>query len=136
MYWPILIPLYRIVTRVDISLLVALLTKSHTHHAVARAWFSGKPVAVCPFSELGFIRVSMSPAHNATMGQAREALENFYANEGAEFLAADISALAGQPSPSAGKSTDWYLANLAAEHGMKWATLDKTASHPARELVL
>lgn len=119
----------------DVSLLVALLTKSHTHHAVARAWSSGKNVVVCPLSELGFIRVSMSPAHNATMSQAREALENFYDSEDAEFLPADISALDGQPPPSAGKSTDWYLANLAKKHGMKWATLDKTASHPARELV-
>ncbi len=47
----------------------------------------------------------------------------------AQFLA-DISA------PSAGKSTDWYLANLAKKHGMKWATLDKTAQPSgARELV-
>ena len=51
------------------------------------------------------------------------------------MLPADISALNGKPAPSAGKSTDWYLANLAAEHEMKWATLDKGANHPARELV-
>ncbi len=119
----------------DVSLLVALLIKSHSHHILARAWYSGKKVVVCPFSELGFIRVAMSPAHNFSMNDARKMLEDFYADEGAEFLAADISALQGQPAPSAGKSTDWYLANLAKAHGMKWATLDKTASHPARELV-
>jgi predicted nucleic acid-binding protein len=119
----------------DISVLVALLTKTHTHHAVCRAWLAGKTPVLCPLSELGFIRVSMSPAHNATMKEARKALDDFYADEFAEFLAADISALEGQPSPSAGKSTDWYLANLAKKHGMKWATLDKAADHPARELV-
>ena len=119
----------------DVSVLVALLTKTHTHHAVTRAWLPGKKPVLCPLSELGFIRVSMSPAHNATMKEARKALDDFYTDEGAEFLAADISALNGLPSPSAGKSTDWYLANLAKEHGMKWATLDKTASHPERELV-
>lgn len=119
----------------DVSLLVALLIKSHTHHVVARAWFSGKKTVVCPFSELGFIRVAMSPAHNFTMSDARKLLEDFCANEGVGFLTADISALKGLPAPSAGKSTDWYLANLATEHGLKWATLDKTANHPARELV-
>jgi predicted nucleic acid-binding protein len=119
----------------DVSVLVALLTKTHTHHALARAWLSGKKPVLCPLSELGFFRVSMSPAHNANMKEASKALEDFYADEGVEFLAADISALDGQPAPSAGKSMDWYLANLAKEHGMKWATLDKTASHPARELV-
>ena len=119
----------------DVSTLVALLTETHAQHKLTRSWFAGKKAVLCPFSELGFIRVTMSPAHNFTMEQARRALSDFYRDEPAEFLAADISALAGQPSPSAGKSTDWYLANLAKEHGMKWATLDKTASHPARELV-
>ena len=119
----------------DVSVLVALLTKNHTHYSIARAWFPGKEPVLCPLSELGFIRVYMSAAYNFTMADARKALEDFYAKEGAEFLAADISALDGQPSPSAGKSTDWYLANLAKKHGMKWATLDKAAGHPARELV-
>lgn len=119
----------------DVSVLVALLTKTHTHHALARAWLSGKKPVLCPLSELGFIRISMSPAHHATMKEARKALEDFYADEDAESLAADISALDGQPSPSGGKSADWYFANLANAHGLKWATLDKTANHPARELV-
>jgi hypothetical protein len=85
--------------------------------------------------ELGFLRVSMSPAFNATMADARKALEDFYTMQKPDFVPDDISALKGRPSPSAGKSTDWYLANLADQHGMKWATLDKTAGHPARELV-
>jgi len=119
----------------DVSTLVALLTETHAHNKVTRAWFAGKKAVLCPFSELGFIRVTMSPAHNFTMEQARRALADFYRDEPAEFLAADISALDGQQSPSAGKSTDWYLANLAKHHGLKWATLDKTASHPARELI-
>jgi predicted nucleic acid-binding protein len=119
----------------DVSTLVALLTETHVHHKLVKDWFVGKKAVLCPFSELGFIRVYMSPAHNFTMQQARKTLEDFYADVNAGFLAADISALAGRPSPSAGKSTDWYLANLAKAHGMKWATLDKTASHPASELV-
>jgi predicted nucleic acid-binding protein len=119
----------------DVSVLVALIFKNHTHHAVARHWLFGKKAVLCPLSELGFIRVSMSPAHNATMAEARKALSDFYSDEKAEFIAAGISALDGEPAPSAGKSTDWYLANLAKHHGLKWATLDQQASHAARELV-
>lgn len=120
----------------DVSLLVALLTETHTQNKTARAWFAGKKGVLCPFSELGFIRVAMSPAHNFTMAQARKVLTDFYRDEQVEFLAADISALQGQTAPSAAKSTDWYMANLATRHGLKWATLDKSANHPARELVV
>jgi len=42
---------------------------------------------------------------------------------------------AGDAAPSSGKTTDWYLANLAKRHGMKWATLDAGANHPNAELV-
>ncbi len=119
----------------DVSTLIALLVETHVHHKITNDWFAGKKAVLCPFSELGFIRVYMSPAHNFTMEQARKTLEDFYHSQDAEFLAADISALKGLPAPSAGKSTDWYLANLATEHSLKWATLDKTANHPASELV-
>ena len=47
----------------------------------------------------------------------------------------DASALDGAAAPSGGKSTDWYLANLAAKHGMKWATLDAGAKHQVAELI-
>jgi predicted nucleic acid-binding protein len=119
----------------DISTLVALIFKNHTHHDIARKWMAGKTLAVCPLSELGFLRVAVSPAHNATIEEARTALKDFCQVEKTAFLPADISALAGKAAPSASKSTDWYLANLAEHHGMKWATLDTKANHPARSLV-
>jgi hypothetical protein len=46
-------------------------------------------------------------------------------------VACDISGLRGEPAPVSGKTTDFYLANLAKEHGMKWATLDESCKHPA-----
>ena len=119
----------------DVSVLVALVFKNHVHHAPARHWLAGKTPVLCPLTELGFIRVALSPAHHATMDEARRALADFYTDEAAEFLPADLPALEGKPAPSAAKSTDWYLGNLADEHGLKWATLDKQANHPARELV-
>ena len=69
------------------------------------------------------------------MTDAREVLEIFLADEKPEFIPADIRALQGETAPSSSKTTDWYLANLANAHGMKWATLDTRANHPARILV-
>ena len=119
----------------DVSTLVALLWREHADHAKTRTWASGKKLAVCPFTELGFLRVVTSPAFHATMTDAREVLESFLAQEKPEFIPADIRALEGEAAPSSSKTTDWYLANLARTHGMKWATLDTRANHPARALV-
>jgi hypothetical protein len=85
--------------------------------------------------ELGFLRVSTSPAFNATMADARKVLSDFLVSEKPVFIADDLSALAGEVAPTSGKTTDWYLGNLAAAHGMKWATLDAGAKHPSACLV-
>ena len=119
----------------DVSTMVALLWKEHADHSKTRSWAAGKKLAVCPFTELGFLRVVTSPAFNATMTDARKVLEIFLAEETPEFIPANIRALQGEAAPSSGKTTDWYIANLARAHGMNWATLDTRANHPARTLV-
>jgi predicted nucleic acid-binding protein len=119
----------------DVSTMVALLWKEHADHSKTRSWAAGKKLAVCPFTELGFLRVVTSPAFNATMTDAREVLEIFLAEETPEFIPANIRALQGEVAPGSSKTTDWYLANLARAHGMNWATLDTRANHPARTLV-
>lgn len=119
----------------DVSTLVALLWPSHVHHKTANAWRKGKDIAVCPITELGFIRVSTSPAFNASMDDARKALEDFLSDEKPDFIPADRRALEGAAAPTSAKTTDWYLGNLAQACGMKWATLDQAANHPAAELI-
>lgn len=119
----------------DVSVLVALLWPRHVHHKIANDWIAGKKLTLCPLVELGFLRVSTSPAFNATMTDARKALADFYRDSKPGFIAADIHALAGEIAPSSSKTTDWYLANLAVAHKLKWATLDNGAKHPAAELV-
>lgn len=119
----------------DVSTIVALLWKEHADHSKTREWAAGKKLAVCPLTELGFLRVVTSPAFNATMTDAREVLENFLTEEKPEFIPADIRALQSEAAPSSSKTTEWYLANLARAHGMNWATLDTRANHPARILV-
>jgi predicted nucleic acid-binding protein len=119
----------------DVSTLVALLWQTHANNGKAMAWAAGKTLAVCPLTELGFVRVVTSPAFNATMAQARETLKDFIEKQSPEFIPADARALDGLTPPTSGKTTDWYLAHLAALHGMKWATLDTKATHPNAELV-
>ncbi len=119
----------------DISTLIALVWPSHVAHTKATAWRTGKDLAICPIVELGFLRVSTSPAFNATMSDARKALADFLSDEKPEFLPDDQRALNGLEAPSSAKTTDWYLGNLASAHGMQWATLDAGAKHPAAFLV-
>src|ERR1044071_171434 len=106
----------------DVSTLVALIWPAHVHHSQALAWSKGKSIAVCPLSELGFVRISTSPAFNASMADARKALVDFIKDEQPEFIPADERVLDGTPAPTSGKTTDWYLADLAAAHGMRLAT--------------
>jgi len=118
----------------DISTLVALLLADHEFNEKVTAWSQGKSLAVCPLTELGFLRVAMS-TYNATPDQARKTLADFWESKQPKFVPADISALTGEPFPSLNKSTDWYIANLASQHGMKWATTDTKAKHPAAEVI-
>ena len=118
----------------DVSTLVALLVSEHEDNARVFAWAKGKALAISPLTELGFLRVAMA-AYHATPDDARKTLADFLKVKKPQFVPADISALSGTPFPSYRKSTDWYIANLAEQHRMKWATLDTEAKHPAAELI-
>ena len=120
----------------DVSVPIALVWPSHSDHIRVKTWRAGKSLALCPITELGFLRVSTSPAFNATMEDARRALNDFMHDEKPDWIPDDVHALEGHIAPSSAKTTDWYLANLAAAHGMKWATLDGRANHPSAELVV
>jgi predicted nucleic acid-binding protein len=117
----------------DVSTIIALLWQTHSDHVKVSAWAKGKKLAVCPITELGFIRVSTSKAFNLSMADTRKLLENFI--ESTEFVPDDLRALEGAVAPNSAKTTDWYLANLAQKHGMRWATLDRSAKHPVAELI-
>ena len=69
------------------------------------------------------------------MANARQALKDFIQDEKPAWIAADVHALDGPIAPTSGKTTDWYLANLATAHKMQWATLDTKAKHPAAALI-
>jgi len=116
----------------DVSTLVARLVRSHEHHQRVNFWWVGKPLAVCPITELGFLRVAC--AFGATMEEARQVLAEFLRDEAPAFIPCDRHVLDG-PITSARKTTDIYLADLAAARGWRLATLDAGITHPSAEFI-
>jgi predicted nucleic acid-binding protein len=97
---------------------------------------NGKSVVLCPLAELGFIRISTHPkaSFNAPMAKTREILKKFIVERKAGRIPDDLPALDSKPQKS-DEVTDNYLADLAARHGLKLATLDGNIGHPAAVLV-
>ena len=120
----------------DISLLLAAIWRTHSLHAKADAWLIGKELAVCPLSELGFLRISTHSKgpFRAGMADARFLLDDFLRKNHCAFIPADLAGLESQAANSE-VVTDCYLADLAARHAMKLATLDGRIRHKAAETV-
>jgi predicted nucleic acid-binding protein len=119
----------------DVNALLAAIIQNHPNHAVADTWLRSKKLAVCPLSELGFLRISIHPkAYNYHMSIARQALQDFIAHHQVEFIVADLPALKAAAAKS-GDLTDGYLGELAARHNAKLATLDAGIKHAAVELI-
>lgn len=68
------------------------------------------------------------------MADARIGLENFIRERKAERIPDDLPVLESEPESSE-QVTDHYLADLAAKHQLKLATLDVGIKHATVELV-
>jgi predicted nucleic acid-binding protein len=113
----------------DVSALIACIWTDHTEHELVKKWITGKTLATCPLSELGFLRISTNPkVLKASMNEARSLLESFKRAYQVQHLPADLPALQSYPR-SSDEVTDQYLAYLAASHEAKLATLDTAISH-------
>jgi hypothetical protein len=115
----------------DVSTLLAWLWVDHEHHRRIVEWQKGKSIAVCPITELGFLRISTQPTFGATMDEAREMLAVWHKKVQPEYVPCDLKILDSTPAPTNGRTTDFYLASLADGHGMQWATLDENSKHEA-----
>jgi predicted nucleic acid-binding protein len=102
------------------------IVQSHSHHPQVHAWRSGKQIVLCSNhrSSIGL-----------TMEQARDRLEKFAALRRAERIPDDLPALESR-ARTHDQVTDHYLADLAAKHGFRLATLDTQMNHPSTELIL
>jgi predicted nucleic acid-binding protein len=118
----------------DVSTLLALLWEDHEAHSRVKRWQSLEDLAVCPITELGFLRIS-TQALGADMEHARQSLAAWLDLRQPAFVPCDQRALAGQEAPTGGRTTDFYLAHLADVYGMQLATLDEKIKHNAAFLV-
>jgi len=119
----------------DVSALIALLWDNHVHNERVTRWQSTARLAVCPITEIGFLRISTQPSFGATIADAKKMLRDWKATQKPAFVPCDIEALEMDEPKTGTKFTDFYLATLAAKHGMKLATLDESIGHKAAFLI-
>lgn len=119
----------------DVNLLIAAIWRDHSSHTKADRWTRGRLMAVCPITELGFLRISTHPKGlNSDMADARRLLADFLTQHEVEFIPCDLPGLESRAAKSDGV-TDLYLADLASRKGMILATLDTGIAHPAVEVL-
>ena len=119
----------------DVSTLLAWLWPGHEDNDLVLAWQKGKKVAICPLTELGFLRISTQAHFGATPEEARRALDDWRRSRKPAFVPCDMSALEGSLPPSGGVTMDSYMADLAARNGMALATLDEHSGHANAEVI-
>lgn len=125
----------------DVSVLIALLDRTHISHAVAHRWFDrhGASWASCPVTENGVIRIVGHPRYLNHVGPpslVATSLKSLTALAGHEFWPDDISLLSSPlvraaELSSSGRVTDSYLLALAVSKGGMFATLDRQVSPQA-----
>lgn len=109
----------------DVNFLLACGWSSHARHTAARAWLEAQSsFTTSPISELGFIRVSMTPGYRASFADAQSALADITSRRQARTVAADLPAVRLPALANYSEVTDAYLVELARAHGLKLATLD------------
>jgi toxin-antitoxin system PIN domain toxin len=109
----------------DVNLLLACAWSGHADHARANRWLNSvAEFSTAPATQMGFLRVSMSPAYGASFADARTTLQAVLQLPSHRFLT-DAVAADSLPTLSHGKDvTDAHFVRLAASHRLKLATLD------------
>ena len=109
----------------DVNVLLASRWQTHTDHEAIRNWLDSLPeFYTTPIVELGFMRVSLSPAYSAPWKDAHRSLSNLLTRPTHRFLPDDVSGT-DSAEDSYKDSTDAHLVCLAERHGLRLATLDK-----------
>ena len=109
----------------DVNALVAWWHGRSPHHAAFHAWAARvrpRQLRTCALTELGFIRVSMQ-VFGYSLRQAQDALAAIEKETGAFVEHAPPPRLADWAG-TASRTSDAYLAQVAAVHGLKLATFD------------
>jgi predicted nucleic acid-binding protein len=109
----------------DVSFLIACAWESHAEYARANQWLAeAKSIATCPTSEMGFLRVSLSPAFGAAFDDAVAALGTIVEMRTHRFLR-DATRARSLPRVRTSKDvTGAHLVHLARRYRLKLATFD------------
>jgi toxin-antitoxin system PIN domain toxin len=108
----------------DVNVLLASRWKTHADHEAVREWLDAQPeFHTTPIVELGFMRVSLSPAYSASWKDAHRSLTSLLSRPEHRFLPDDVSATESHVS-NYKDTTDAHLVLLASRYGLKLATLD------------
>ncbi len=108
----------------DVNFLVACGWQSHANHVRASRWLSGAQFATSAISEMGFLRISLSPALGASFEDAMAALEAIVRMRGHRFVSDGTRAGALPAVTSSKDVTDAHLVSLARRHRLRLATFD------------
>lgn len=109
----------------DVNFLIACGWESHAEYIRANRWLSAaKSFATCPISEMGFLRVSLSPAYGASFEDAMAALRAITGMRTYRFLR-DATRAQSLPTVSTSKDvTGAHLVHVARRYRLKLATFD------------
>jgi predicted nucleic acid-binding protein len=109
----------------DVNFLIACGWESHSEYIRANRWLSGvKAFATCPITEMGFLRVSLSPAYGASFANARAALDAIAGLRTHRFVRDATRAQSLPPVGTSKDVTDAHLVHLARRYRLKLATFD------------
>ncbi|MHA6631317.1 TA system VapC family ribonuclease toxin [Pseudonocardia sichuanensis] len=120
----------------DINVLLALLDSDHVDHRRARAWLDEEidsGWASCAITQNGFVRIVSQPRYPSPVppAQAARLLQRACATDHHEFWPCDVSllddAVIDRNKVHAPRQvTDAYLLALAARHGGRFVTFDRS----------
>jgi uncharacterized protein len=128
-----------VISLLDVNCLIALLDLDHVHHSAMARWFrshSTKGWATCPITENGLVRVMSLPRYPSGRRSPREVIERLQMLKTdyetthqfwqAGISLTDESIFKTEFITGALLVTDAYLLGLAAKHGAKFVSFDRT----------
>ena len=79
----------------DVSALLALLWETHEFHERVTRWQENQSLAVCPITELGFLRISTQASFGLSPAEARRLLREWKNGRKPIFVSCDLTPLEG-----------------------------------------
>jgi toxin-antitoxin system PIN domain toxin len=108
-----------------VNFIVACGWESHAEHETASAWLDRVgSFATCPITEMGFLRVSLSPAYGANFRDAIAVLNAILETRGHRFLRDETHAVSLPQAATSTDVTDAHLVHIARRFRLKLATFD------------